>query len=377
MPKIGLANDWITTYGGSEKVLEAFSRIYPDAPLHTSLYNAKAIEHTGLANLDIRTSFLQKIPFAIRKYKAFLPFMPFAIEQLDFDDYDIILSSSHAIAKGIITNANQLHICYMHTPIRYAWDLQQTYLKEAKLGYSPRGLAARLILHYIRNWDQLSANRPDHYIANSNYVARRIYKVYRREADVVYPPVDVDRFVPSKDRGDFYLVVTRLVPYKKVELIAKACIKAKRKLVIIGNGPEMKKLKMINHPDIQLLGHQSDEVVNEHMQTCKAFIFAADEDFGIVPVEAQAAGAPVIAYGRGGCLETVVEGKTGCFFSEQNESTICDAIERFERIEHTFDMHEIVAHAQQFSAKRFKEEIERFVEKYWHQFKGTKVCSRT
>ena len=365
---IGLVNDWLTTFAGSEKVLSSIAELYPNAPIYTLLHDTKATHNTPLGKKNITTSVLQKMPFAVKQYKATLPLMPFAIEQLDLNEHQLIISSSHAVAKGVITNANQLHICYMHTPIRYAWDLQHSYLKQSKLGFTPKGLLVRAILHYLRNWDQATSNRVDIYVANSKYVARRIQKTYRREAEVVYPPVDVERFDAFEEREDFYLTVSRLVPYKFIDEIVRACKKAKRRLVVIGDGPEMKKLKLLRNYDIELLGQQDDETVTQYMQKCKALIFAADEDFGIVPVEAQAAGAPVIAFGRGGCTETVIQDQTGIFFTKQDSDAILDAIQRFEQSEHQFNAREIATHAEQFSKANFMRDFENLVERHWDMF---------
>ncbi|HBR3283618.1 TPA: glycosyltransferase, partial [Klebsiella pneumoniae] len=274
-------------------------------------------------NKKITTTFIQKLPKAKKKYQQYLPLMPLAIEQLDLSSHDIILSSSHAVAKGVLTGPDQLHISYVHSPIRYAWDLQHQYLRESGLNRGIKGLFAKWILHKIRLWDTRTANGVDFFIANSKFISRRIKKVYGREADVIYPPVDVERFKLKREKQDFYLTASRLVPYKRIDLIVEAFSKMpEKRLVVIGDGPEMSKIRKIAGANIEILGFQPNDVMEEYMMDAKAFVFAAEEDFGITPVEAQACGTPVIAFGKGGVLETIKnlgqEEPTGLFFYEQN-----------------------------------------------------------
>jgi glycosyltransferase involved in cell wall biosynthesis len=288
--------------------------------------------------------------------------MPLAIEQLDLSGYDVVISESHAIAKGVITGPDQLHIGYIHTPIRYAWDMQEAYLKQAGLDKGLRSFITRALLHYLRIWDMRTVAGVDYYIANSNFVARRIMKLYKREAEVIYPPVNVDRFSIAKEKEDFYITISRLVSYKKVDLIVRAFNRLPgRDLVIIGDGPEIKSLKKIASSNITFMGFQPESVIEDMLKRAKAFVYAAEEDFGIVPVEAQACGTPVIAYGKGGVLETVVEGETGFFFEEQNETALIEAINAFEGSA-SLDPDIIRQNAERFNKARFLREMKSFVE---------------
>nr|WP_246000446.1 glycosyltransferase [Pontibacter diazotrophicus] len=311
----------------------------------------------------VTTTFIQKLPFAKKHYRNYLALMPLAIEQLDISAYDIILTSSHAVAKGVLTHANQLHICYCHSPIRYAWDLYHQYLKESGLSKGFKGFVAKIILHYIRNWDYTTANRVDYFIANSAYIGRRILKVYNKKATVIYPPVNVESFSFAPHKEEFYLTASRLVPYKKIDLIVEAFSQLPhKKLIVIGEGPDLKKIKSKATSNITLLGYQSFDVLNSHLQRAKAFVFAAEEDFGIAPVEAQACGTPVIAYGKGGVCETVIDGKTGILYKEQTVSSLIEAIHRFEAVSEAFNPIEIRENAARFSNKTFHEAIISFVE---------------
>ncbi len=362
--KIAVVHDWLTTYAGAERVLEQILLLYPEADLY-SLINFLPEDKKGfILNKRVRTSFMQKLPFVKKKYRSYLPLMPFAIEQFDLSEYNVIISSSHAVAKGVLTNSNQLHICYCHTPIRYAWDLYYQYLRESGLEKGLKGKIAKLTLHYIRVWDSTTANRVDYFIANSKYIAKRIKKIYGKDSTVIYPPVDVDRFERCSIKKDIYLTASRMVPYKKMDLIVKAFSEMPdKKLIVIGDGPDFDKVKSKATRNIEILGYQSFKVLKDYMQRAKAFIFAAEEDFGITPVEAQACGTPVIAYGKGGVLETVIEDKTGIFFKEQTRESLAEAVERFERIQSKFDCNEIRKNAERFSKDRFKREFKGFVEK--------------
>ena len=367
---VALVHDWLATYGGAERVLETMLELYPDSPVFTLVYDTDGFRAGPIANARIRSSFISRMPWAKKKYRSYLPLMPVAIEQFSLEGSDVVISSSHAVAKGVITRADQLHISYVHTPIRYAWDLQNQYLREAGMERGLKGALARWLLHYIRNWDVASANRVDVFVANSRYVARRIWKTYRRKAKVIYPPVDVERFTPRSDREDFYLALSRLVPYKKMDLIVSAFTRIGRPLVVIGDGPDFAKIKRLAGANVKLLGHQPDEVVRDHMERCKAFVFAADEDFGIAPVEAQAAGAPVIAFGKGGVTETVIPGKTGLFFGAQEEKSLAEAVSRFEQGSWRFDVQAIRENAERFSKQRFLAEFSELVESSWSRFKA-------
>ncbi len=369
-----LVHEWLGPIGGSELVLEALAALYPQAPIHALVYWRELYAQREIGRHEVRTSFIDRLPTGRRRYTRFLPLMPLAVEGLDTSDAEVVISSSHAVAKGVLTRADQLHISYVHTPMRYAWDMRQAYLQQTGLDRGLRGKITHALLHYLRNWDIASANRVDHYLANSHYIARRIAKTYRRDSQVIYPPVDVERFTASTQRDDFYLTVSRLVPYKRIDLIAAAMAKLDRPLVIIGDGPERAKIEAAAasaHPGrVTLLGYQDDSVVRDHLQRCRAFLFAAEEDFGIVPVEAQAAGAPVIALGKGGVRETVIDGRTGVFFFEQSLEGLTRGIEQFEAQPAShWDASTIAAHAQQFSTSRFKRELAAFVNEAWTRFR--------
>lgn len=364
--RVAIVHDWLVTYAGAEKVLEEILNIYPEADLFSLVEFLDENKKGFIKNKNVTTSFIQKMPFAKKKYRGYLPLMPLAIEQLDVSEYDVIISSSHAVAKGIITGPDQVHISYVHSPIRYAWDLQHQYLKESGLEKGIKAYLARTILHFIRNWDYRTANNVDYFIANSKFIGRRIWRVYRREASVVYPPVDVSSFVLKEEKEDFYLTASRMVPYKKVDLIVRAFAKMpSKKLIVIGEGPDFEKVKKQATSNVTLLGYQEFSVLKDHMQRAKAFVFAAEEDFGITPVEAQACGTPVIAFGKGGALETVKglehEQPTGVFFKEQTEDSIIKAIDTFEEVQHKCNPSDIREHAVKFSPERFREEFKKFV----------------
>ena len=301
--KIAVVHDWLVVYGGAEKVLEQILNIYPEADLFALVDFLDEDKRDFIKDKKVKTSFIQRLPKAKTKYRNYLPLMPLAIEQLDLSKYDLIISSSYCVAKGIITSPNQVHISYVHSPIRYAWDLQHQYLKEAGLTKGLKGWLAKIILHYMRIWDTRTSNGVDYFIANSKFIAKRIWKCYRREADVIYPPVDVEAFEYCDQKEDFYLTASRMVPYKKMDLIVEAFTHIPdKKLIVIGTGPDFDKIQKIaqGHDNIKLMGYQPFSVLKEHMQKAKAFVFAAEEDFGITPVEAQACGTPVIAY-RNNC----------------------------------------------------------------------------
>jgi len=359
--KITLIHDWLTTLAGAEKVLESIYELYP-CPIYTLVKNEEKLKNSIFEKTDIKTSFIQKFPKAKTKYRNYLMFFPLAIEQFDLSEYDVIISSSHAVAKGVLTNSNQLHICYCHTPIRYAWDLYHRYLNESGLSKGVKGFMAKLILHYVRIWDFATANRVDYFIANSKYIAKRIKKIYGRESTVIYPPVDVNKFEVYTKKENFYLTASRLVPYKKIDLIVEAFSKMPdKKLVVIGDGPDFDKVKKKAGKNIEILGYQPFEILKDYMQRAKAFVFAAEEDFGIVPVEAQACGTPVIAFGKGGAIETVVNRETGLFFKEQTVESLTDAVKEFEKIEEKFDYVKIRKNAERFGKSRFKHEFKKFV----------------
>ncbi|WP_230976310.1 glycosyltransferase [Pseudothauera nasutitermitis] len=325
-------------------------------------------DRKNLLGKHARTTFIQKLPRAATRYQAYLPLMPLAIEQLDLSDYDLIISSSHAVAKGVIVGPDQLHICYCYTPIRYAWDLQNQYLSETGMDKGLKGWLARYVLFKMRGWDHRTANRVDFFVAISNYIGRRIEKAYRRNSITIYPNVAVDDFPLVHEKEDFYVTASRLVPYKKVDLIVRAFSKMRDKqLVVIGEGPQFEKVQRMASPNVEVLGYQPFEVLKDYMQRAKAFVFAAEEDFGIAPVEAQACGTPVIAFAKGGALETVVDGVTGVFFSEQTEASIMAAVDRFER-EFQPDADAIRRNACIFSTEHFRSEFQAFVEQKCAEF---------
>jgi glycosyltransferase involved in cell wall biosynthesis len=370
MDKIAIVHEWFVNYMGSEKCIESFVKLYPEADIFALVdYLDKKKREIILNGKQVNTSFIQKLPFSQKKYRSYLPFFPLAIEQLDISDYDIILSSSHAVAKGVLTNANQMHVCYCHTPIRYAWDLYFQYLKDANLTSGVKSWIAKYILHKIRIWDFTTANRVDHFIANSKYIAKRIKKIYNREAEVIYPPVDINKFSSIEKKDDFYLTVARFVPYKKIDLVVSAFSKMPdKKLIVIGDGPDTEKIKSIAGSNIDLIGYQETEILKDYMQRAKAFVFAAEEDFGITTVEAQASGTPVIGFNRGGTSEIVIDGRTGILFDQQSVDSIVDAVNLFERKEDQFDTSIIRNNAEKFSRIRFEKEINNFVNSKYSEF---------
>ncbi|HOJ93013.1 MAG TPA: glycosyltransferase family 4 protein [Dictyoglomaceae bacterium] len=360
--KVAVVHDWIVNIGGAEKVLKTILEIYPEADIFTLVYSKDTLKALGINN-RVYSSFISHLPLGSSKYSSYLPLMPMAIEQFDLKDYDLVISSSHCVAKGVLTRSYQVHICYCHTPMRYIWDLYFPYLKDNRVESGMKSLLVRLIFHYLRMWDVESSNRVDYFTANSKNVANRIWKVYRREATVIYPPVDVDRFSPTEKKEDYFIVISRLVPYKKVDLIVETFNELKLPLVVIGEGEEMHKIKKIAESNIKILGWQNDNTVKEYLAKAQALIFPVEEDFGIVPVEAQASGTPVIAYARGGALETVVDGKTGILFGEQTVKSLKEAVLRFLNERDDFKKEDLINNAKKFSKDRFEEEFRGFVER--------------
>lgn len=366
--KVAIVCDWLVTYAGAEKVLEQILNIFPEADIFALVDFLDEDNRSFIKNKKVVTSFIQKLPKAKIKYRNYLPLMPLAIEQLDVTTYDLVISSSHCVAKGVITGPNQIHISYVHSPIRYAWDLQHQYLKESGLNKGVKGKIAKAILHYMRMWDVRTANGVDFFIANSEFIAKRIKKCYRREAAVIYPPVDVEAFKMREEKEDFYLTASRMVPYKKMDLIVEAFSRMPdKKLVVIGDGPDFGKIKSKATNNITLLGYQPFGVLKDYMQKAKAFVFAAEEDFGITPVEAQACGTPVIAFGKGGALETVKgldeENPTGIFFEEQSIKSIYMAVHDFEKHYDIFLSKNCRHNAERFSTEIFKEKFSYFINK--------------
>ncbi|BCN92703.1 hypothetical protein THMIRHAM_04880 [Thiomicrorhabdus immobilis] len=369
MKKIAVIHDWLVTYAGAERVLEQILEVYPEADLFSIVDFLPSDERGFILNKPVKTSFIQKWPKAKNNYRSYLPLMPLAVEQFDLSEYDLIISSSHAVAKAVLTGPDQLHISYVHSPIRYAWDLQHQYLRESGLNKGLKGWVAKYLLHRIRKWDVGTANRVDVFVANSNFIKRRIEKVYRRESDVIFPPVSVDEFDLFEDKEEFYLTASRMVPYKKMDMIVEAFAQMpEKKLRVIGTGPDFEKIKKVAqcYSNIELLGYQPFSVLKESMQKAKGFMFAAEEDFGITPVEAQACGTPVIGFGKGGLLDTVIDGKTGIYFKEQTMGSLMEAINRFEQVK--FEPQVIRNHALQFSNEVFKQKFSDFVEQEWGKF---------
>lgn len=357
--KVALVHDWLVNYGGAEDVVSAILEIYPEADIYTLVHDKKKMKGRFEKN-KIFTSRLQKIPFATRLYTKFLKFMPAAFEAFDFSAYDLVICSSSSCAKGVITPPSTAQVAYIHTPMRYAWDLFFDYQKRS--GALTRFFMDRW-MPQIRLWDYVSAQRIDALFANSKYIARRIKKFWNRDALVIYPPVNVGYFNPTNNvaREDFYVFFSRLVPYKRADIAIDACAALGKKLVVIGGGSEAKKLQELakGKSGISFTGRISDEKVREYLQKCKALIFCAEEDFGIIPVQAQACGTPVIAYGKGGATESVLDKKTGVFFPEQTAASCAEAIKEFEKLEAAgnFDAKKIVAHAKTFSRERFIKEF--------------------
>lgn len=371
--KIALIHEWFVSYVGSERVIEQILAIYPQADLYAIVDFLPAADRGFLNSKPVHTSFIQHLPFAKSHYRDYLPVMPLAVEQFDVSDYDMVISSSHAVAKGVLTGPDQLHISYVHSPMRYAWDMQHEYLKASGLDKGLKGGLARLLLHNIRMWDYRTANGVDYFAANSRFIARRIMKVYRREAMVIYPPVNISEFPLVEKKDDFYLTASRMVPYKKVDLIVEAFARMPEKhLIVIGDGPELNKIKSKAKKNVELLSSQSRVVLRDHMQKARAFIFAAQEDFGIMPLEAQASGTPVVAYGRGGAQETIrglwQPQPTGVFFDEQTTEAIIQAVDLFEKNQYRINPQACRANAERFAPERFRSEFSQFVELSWELF---------
>ena len=360
--KLAIVHDWLTNMGGAEQVIINFKEIYKDAPIYTTFYNPEKLDKK-LRNIDVRTSYLQKKKM-VTNHKKYFPFMPMAFEKFDLNEYDVILSSSSSCAKGARKGKNGIHICYCHTPMRYAWEKQAEYTENMN---PIKKVLVNILLWYMRKWDVRTAKNVDYFIANSTEVKNRIKKHYNVDAVVINPPVRCNLFNISDVDGDYYLVLSRLVGYKRFDLAVKACTELGKKLVVIGEGPEKEKLETMAGDTVTFLGRQPDEVVKKYMAECKALLFPGEEDFGIVPVEAQACGRPVIAYGKGGILDSTIDGKTGVFFEEQTVDSIKNAIQKFETM--SFDKQQIRKHALEFDEPVFQEKIRKFVEEKYKEKK--------
>lgn len=358
--KIAIVCDWLTNSGGAEKIIIGLHQLFPNAPIYTSIYNPNQLH--GLEKATIYTSYLQRFPFAKRRHQLYLGLMPHVFEQFNLDDYDLVISSSHSCAKGIITKPQTLHISYCHSPMRYAWENSINYIKEYEINPLLKTLAP-FFIHKIRMWDRLSADRVDNFIANSNYVKDRISKFYRKPSTVIHPFIDVKKYKVNSKRDQFYLAVGRLTAYKKFDLIIETFNRLRLPLKIVGTGVSLKKLKAMAHPNIEFLGYVSDEQLHELYQKARALIFPQIEDFGITPLEAMATGCPVIAYGQGGALETVIDDETGILFKQQNVHTLMGALEKFQK--KSFDTQTIRKHAEQFDRSVFNDKIVNYLEKKW------------
>jgi glycosyltransferase involved in cell wall biosynthesis len=357
--KVALVHDYLNQMGGAERVVLALHELFPDAPLYTSIYDPKRVD-PAFRQIDIRTSFLQKWPLVKNHHQPFLPFYPFAMERLDLRGYDLVVSSSSAFAKGVITGPDTLHICYCHTPMRWCWNYEE-YVEREQLGKAARSVLPFLIT-WLRVWDQTSAMRVDHFIANSPVVAERIAKYYRREAVVIPPPIEAERFLfdPLIQPEDYFLIVSRFIPYKRIDLAIEACNRLALPLVIIGGGRDEERLRKLAGPTIRFTGRVSDEEVKQYYARCRAFILPGEEDFGIAPLEAQVSGRPVIAYGAGGALASVVDGVTGVFFQEQTVESLVETLASFD--ERNFDPQVMHNHALEFDKPRFHRRVLQFIE---------------
>lgn len=366
--KKALIHDWYYINGGAEKVVKSLNTIYQDFDHFALVDFLDENDRDEILNgAKVNTSFIQNLPTSKSNHRKFLQLFPYAIEQFDLSHYDLIISSSAAVSKGVLTSHNQLHICYCHSPLRYAWDLYHQYLKEENFGYF-KTIYAKYVLHKMRLWDRLNSDRVDEFVANSHYVKKRIKKVYRREATVIYPPVDVDKFELSELKDNYYFTASRMVPYKKIKLIVEAFnLMPDKKLIVAGDGPNFKEIKACAKSNISLLGFIKNSELKRHLSKAKAFVYAAEEDFGIIPVEAQACGTPVIGYNKGGLTETVIHERTGVLFNDQNTGSIINAVHYFEELK--LDPKEIRENSERFSRTRFEDEFETFVNNKYEEFK--------
>lgn len=369
--KTAVVHDWLTGMRGGEKVLSAILELYPQSDLYTLLHNPGSVSEL-IEKRTIFTSFIDRLPAKTTRYRSYLPLFPTAIELFNFKEYELIISTSHCVAKGLRTPPNALHVSYIHSPMRYVWDMYEDYFSSDKLGFFSRKLIP-LFANYLRIWDVTSSNRVDSFIANSGHVAKRIKKYYNRDAEIIHPPVDTDIFNLSKTTCDYFLVISALVPYKRIDLAVEAFNNTNLKLKIIGEGPELKTLQKMAGANIQFLNWLPHDQLLEYYANCKALIFPGEEDFGIVPVEAQSCGKPVIAFARGGALETVkgysdemTDNSTGIFFDYQTAESLQGAITKYENV--SWNAEGIHKHAQKFSKANFKKKFEKFIDEQISDF---------
>ncbi|HEY1388774.1 MAG TPA: glycosyltransferase [Ktedonobacterales bacterium] len=355
--RVALVHDYLNQMGGAERVLLALHSLYPQAPIYTAIYDAERVD-SRFRSMDIRTSFMQRLPFVKRHHQPFLPLYPFAFEWMDLREYDLVISDSSAFAKGVVTRADALHVCYCHTPMRWAWNFEE-YIERERLGRVSRAMLLPVIT-WLRQWDYAAAARVDVFLANSPNVAARIAKYYRRKATVLPPPVDVWRYAVATTQEDYFLIVSRLVPYKRIDLAVKAFTRLRLPLRIIGTGRDEEQLRRMAGKNVQFLGWLPDDEVRAQLMGCRALIFPGEEDFGLTPVEAHACGRPVIAYREGGACDTVIEGVTGLFFDEQTPDALVAAVRRFH--DDQFDPHVTRHHAEQFDTRRFLDRFQHFIE---------------
>jgi glycosyltransferase involved in cell wall biosynthesis len=355
--RVAIVHYWLVTMRGGEKVVAELCRLYPQADVFTHVVVPEAMDPAILRH-RIETSFVSRLPGAARRYKAYLPLMPMALEQFDLSGYDLVISSESGPAKGVIAPADALHVCYVHSPMRYLWSHYHEYAGTLS---APARLLWAPVAHYLRGWDAAAASRVDRFAANSAAVAARVRRAWGREAEVVHPPVDAAAFRPSRTHDGSYLVAGQLVGYKRADLAVEAANRTGRRLVVLGGGEDLARIRRAAGPTVEVLGPQPFAVLRERMERCRALLFPGEEDFGIVPLEAMASGKPVIAFGRGGALETVEDGRTGLFFAEQTADALIDALDRFEAREAAFDADAIARHAARFDAPVFRRRFADFV----------------
>lgn len=368
--KVALIHDHLAQDGGAEKVLRVFTEMFPDAPIYTLLYEKKNIDKY-FKGKHIETSIIQRLPGGVKHYQWYMPFMPMAVEFFDLSKYDLVISDASAFAKGVITSTNTLHICYCHTPTRYLWSDTHQYINELKYNKYFKKIIS-LALNYVRIWDRTAADRVDKYIANSRIVQKRIEKYYKRDSQIIYPPIDIENFSIAENfsnQEEYFLTGGRLVTYKRFDIVVEAFLKMGKKLKIFGDGVDMIRLKNIANgaSNIEFLGRVTEQEKADLYKNCQAFVNPQEEDFGITVVEAMASGRPVLAFKRGGALETVIDGKTGIFFDIQSSGAIIEAVNGFKNI--NFDSKEIRLQAEKFSTEKFKQEIKKFIESEYNKFR--------